>query len=161
MMKDDDRTADAPHALPALEHDDELALQSLLAPPEMDDAGWDRLHDAVVQAAAPQLAARAGENPIPSAPQLAARAGDARIPAATNARRRAAVRWLRPLMPLAAAAALLIVFVQREGATPLDFTEEALLAEMSDSEFRRLVSGSAEAASLLLLAVQDENGERN
>jgi hypothetical protein len=147
MMKDNDRATDASHAMPALEHDDELALQSLLTPPVLDDAEWERLHDNVMQAAAAHLAARAGDVRVRTA--------------AVPARHRASLRWLRPLMPLAAAAALLIVFVQREDTIPLDFTEEALLAEMSDSEFRRLVSGSAEAASLLLLAVQDENGERN
>jgi hypothetical protein len=148
-MNEYDVPNDEPSVPPALEPEQEAALQALIAPPDLPQDDWDRMHRAIVGAAHAHLAARAAANT------------DTAAAPATAARRRAALRWLRPAVPIAAAAALLLVFVQREDTVPFDFTEDALLAEMSDSEFHRLISGSAEAASLLLLAVQDENGEHN
>jgi hypothetical protein len=147
-MNEYDVPNDEPSVPPALEPEQEAALQALLAPPDLPQDDWDRMHRAIVM-----RRARAPRRPRNGQCRYFGRPPQPRAGAH-------ALRWLRPAVPLAAAAALLLVFVQREDTIPFDFTEEALLAEMSDSEFHRLISGSAEAASLLLLAVQDENGER-
>lgn len=127
---------------PALELEpaEQEALDALLREPQLTSAEWAALHAQVMSAAAPALAARGA-------------------PAAAHPRRfPRAWRWLAPMLPLAAAAALLLVLRPAPDAVmPTVEPEAALLADVSEQDFRLLVSGHADAASLLLLAVQDEH----
>jgi hypothetical protein len=77
-------------------------------------------------------------------------------------------RWTRRLVPVAAAASVVLaVWVGFPGAdpiTPLSATEAAVRAEevfqadVSEEEFRHLCSGRAKADALLLVAVEGAGG---
>lgn len=123
-----------------LEPAEQAALDALLREPQLTNEEWETLHASVMGAAAPALAAR-------------------RTPAGVIRRTRGrAWRWLLPALPLAAAAALVLVLRPGPRApAPLGDAEAALLVDVSDREFGLLVSGHSDAASLLLLAVQDEH----
>jgi len=123
-----------------LSAEEERALAAVLAEPELSADEWEALHARV---------AAAGELPL------------ARRRRATQPRRRAAMRWLLPALPLAAAAALLILvrsgtLEPRPGSSAqtadLTAVERVLLADVSDAEFARMVSGADDAEALLLLA---------
>lgn len=126
-----------------LSPEEERALGAVLGEPELSAAEWEVLRSNIVQA---------GELPL------------AERRRAAKSRRPASAAWLRPLLPLAAAAVLLLVlgrtFTTPNGAsngnTELSPAEQALLADVSDAEFARLVSGAADAEALLLIAA----GER-
>jgi hypothetical protein len=120
------------------------ALDAVLAAPDLSAAELDRLHRSIMLAAAPGLAARRAA----AAPRLSA------------SRLRGRTRWFAPVLPLAAAAALLMVIRQPDPAE-LEFHAEdaALLADVPDHEFSLLVSGHADAAALLLLAVSGDGDE--
>lgn len=125
-MRDDELQLDAR---------EQEALDALLREPSLTEAEWDALRREITRACDAPLAAR--------------RARPARRPAAT--------RWLAPLVPLAAAA-LLLVFLGRDGAPPAELTpaEQALLADVPEDEFARMVSGASDAEELLLMAVGGE-----
>jgi hypothetical protein len=127
---------------PDLEPGTQNALDALLTLPEPTEPEWSALHASIMAAAGERLARRRMvAAPVRQAP--------------TRIRRR---RWLATALPLAAAAAVLIVIGRpRAPALTLDATAEALLADISDVEFSRLVAGHEDAVGLLLLAVQDEN----
>jgi hypothetical protein len=123
-----------------LEPAEREALTALITPPALSDAEWQHLHRSVMLATHEALARRRTLAPV-------------RSPARPRIR-----RWLLPVLPLAAAATLLLfILPNREQRPPLGVTEEVLLGDMSDHEFRLLVSGHADAASLLLLAVDDQH----
>lgn len=127
---------------PALELEpaEQQALDALLREPQLTGAEWATLHARVMSAAAPALAARRA--PVAGRPLRSTRSW----------------RWLLPALPLAAAAALLLVLRPvPDAVAPFVEPEMALLADVSEQEFQLLVSGHADAASLLLLAVQDEH----
>jgi hypothetical protein len=119
-------------------------------PAEMEEAVWSVL--AAPELDAEDVAALSGRIAHASALPLARRR------AAYRPRTARAVRWLRPLLPLTAAALLVLVLARPDGgdaspAADLGVAERALLAEVSDAEFARLVSGAEEAEALLLMAV--------
>jgi hypothetical protein len=125
-----------------LEPEEERALAELLDEPHLAAAEWDRLHGRIARAAAPALARR-------------------RMP---RRARGTLPRWLVPVLPLAAAA-LLVLLLRTPGVDPagtgpaaveLGPAERALLADVSDVEFAQLVSGAADAEALLLMAVSEE-----
>ena len=137
-MKDHELDRDS-----VLNTEDQQALNSLLAEPELSAGEWDSLRDRIE---------RACELPL------------ARRRLAIRPRRAAFAKWLRPALPLAAAAALLIVLStqldlgngERPPVGELGVAERTLLADVSDAEFAQLVSGEADAAALLLMAVSEE-----
>jgi hypothetical protein len=136
---------------PDLEPAEQAALDAVLCAPELTDAEWDRLRHSTLHAAGRLLAQRRVTLPD-------SRHAPSRI---RPPRRLPSLRWIVPALPVAAAAVLLLVLVPRnEPAAPFDAAVETLLADVSDDEFRLLVSGHADAASLLLLAVQDETDHR-
>jgi len=128
---------------PVLNTEEQQALDSLLAEPELSAGEWDSLRDRIE---------RACELPL------------ARRRQAIRPRRAAVAKWLRPALPLAAAALLLIVLStqldlgtgDRQPGGELGVAERTLLADVSDAEFAQLVSGEADAAALLLMAVSEE-----
>jgi ferric-dicitrate binding protein FerR (iron transport regulator) len=124
----------------------QAALDALLALPEPSDREWAALHGAIVEAGGERLARRR------------VRAAHLRPTPVRVHRRR---RWLAPALSLAAAAVLLLMIgrVQRE-TVAFDATARALLADVSDHEFSRLAAGHTDAASLLLLAVQEQPASR-
>ena len=116
------------------------ALQTLLTAPQLTDGDRESLRARIAAAAELPLARR--RRALPS-------------------RRAVAIRWLRPALPLAAAAVLfLVLFRSAPPGSPengaLTAAESALLADVSDAEFARLVSGAADAEALLLIAVGDD-----
>jgi hypothetical protein len=119
------------------------ALEALLAPPELTATEWERLHGRILRAAEPRLAAL--------------RQAEARATSGDRGFRRR-LRWLAPTVPLAAAA-LLLLFAPGRRAGSLGEAEAALLADVPDHEFSRIVAGHADAAALLLLAVQGDDGD--
>jgi hypothetical protein len=135
---------------PDLEPAAQAALDAILNPPELTEAEWHRLHRSTMDAAQRLLAQRRVLSPA-----------DRPVPSRVHgSRQRPSLRWIMPALPVAAAAVLLLVVVQRNApVAPLDRVAEALLADVSEDEFKLLVSGHADAASLLLLAVQDENDD--
>jgi ferric-dicitrate binding protein FerR (iron transport regulator) len=151
MTKGDyERPDRADDGQPALEPAEQAALDAVLSAPELTDAEWDRLRHSTLHAAERLLAQRRVVLPD-------------RRPAPSRVRppRRPSLRWIAPALPVAAAAVLLLVLVPRnEPVAPFDAAVETLLADVSDDEFRLLVAGHADAASLLLLAVQDEADDR-
>lgn len=131
------------HATGPLEPDPRLgaALRALGEPP-LEEVDWEGLRE---------RARRGAELP------LAARQRAARAPAPRP--------WARRLLPAAAAASLALgVWLgaasdRAPGTAPavaVDEAEAVLRADLSDQEFRSLVSGRAEAESLLLLAAEME-----
>ena len=115
----------------------EQALASVLAAPELNDEELAALRGRIAQTAALPLARRRAAH-----------------------RPRSRVMWLRPLLPLAAAALLVLVLNRRDGteappAAELSAAERALLADVSDAEFAQLVSGAGQAEALLLMAVTE------
>jgi hypothetical protein len=146
----DERADQGNDEQPDLEPAAQAALDAVLIPPELTEAEWHRLHRSTMDAAQRLLAQRRVMSPI-----------DRPVPSRVRGSRpRPSLRWIMPALPVAAAAVLLLVVVQRDApVAPLDQAAEALLADVSEDEFKMLVSGHADAASLLLLAVQDENGD--
>jgi hypothetical protein len=76
------------------------------------------------------------------------------------ARARATPRWLRPLVPAALAAGIALTFVMRGGpgdaeddAFDLLAVEQAVHADVSDPEFRLMITGMNDADELLAIAV--------
>ena len=83
---------------------------------------------------------------------------------------RGAPRWLRPLIPVAAAASIAVLVwtggIGREGpagvAVPQAATEypisieEALLADLSEQEFRLVVAGRSDPDELLMIAATSQ-----
>jgi hypothetical protein len=134
-----------------LEPEEQAALEALLRTPELTDADWDRLHRSTSEAAERLLAQRRIASVVARRPPSRVR----------PVRQWPVPRWLAPALPLAAAAALLLFVTQREDAVRPHGTfgaaDEMLLADVSDYEFSLLVSGHADPASLLMLAVQDEH----
>lgn len=114
---------------------EQVALDALLREPRLTDAEWHALHGRITRLCDAPLAERR----------------------ARTARRPRTARWLRPLVPLAAAALLLVFFV-RDGSGPpeLSTAEQALLADVPEDEFARMVSGASNAEELLLMAVGGE-----
>jgi hypothetical protein len=125
---------------------EEAALAALLGPPACTPAELDALARATVEAAGPALAGRR---------LAAARAADS-IRSTRSTRRRRLARRLAPLIPVAAAAALALFLLRGPDASldiPYGAEERALLADVTDQEFARLVAGHDRAAAWLLLAV--------
>lgn len=94
--------------------------------------------------------------------------GRAEMPLARRRRARTRpTRWLRPLIPLAAAASVAVLIwtggVGRDGPTTIApsvvgtayqiSVQEALLADMTEQEFRRVVADRNDPDELLLIAV--------
>ncbi|NJD09043.1 MAG: hypothetical protein FIB01_00910 [Gemmatimonadetes bacterium] len=123
--------------------EEEQALHAVLAAPELNDEDWEALHARVTAACQLPLARRRP---------------------AMRSRRAGTFWWLRPVLPLAAAALLLIIFRlpfgggERSGeagqAAASSAAERALLADVSDAEFAQLVAAGEDAESLLLMAVE-------
>jgi len=127
---------------PELAPEEEQALAAVLAAPALSGDDWESLRGRVTDACELPLARRRR---------------------AAHPRRAQALKWLRPALPLAAAALLLILLWSpldgpRSGdngqSADLTAAERALLADVSDAEFAQLVSGAADAEALLLIAVE-------
>lgn len=143
-----------------LEPRQQALLDTLLATPRITAEEWEQLHGRIARAAADELARRRSlAAPLAELPDpVVLPMGHGRSPMVTP-RGRARARWLLPVIPLAAAAALLLVVsVPDEPAPAFGAAEAALLADIPDHEFSRLVSGHADAAALLLVAVQEDDG---
>lgn len=133
-----DETPQDPTPDPALA----AALRSLADEPPLESVDWERLRTSI--------AARA-ELPLA---RLRARGSDRPVPA------RAAARLARPLLPLAVAASVaLAVWVGTAGEPPAAESaarlpvEEAFRPDLSEQEFRLLVSGGTDPEALLRLAL--------
>lgn len=119
------------------------ALRSLDEPP-LESVEWERLRGAIRSRAEMPLA------------RLRGRAAGGRAPAPR------AGRVLRPLLPLAAAASIaLTVWVaaggdpREPGPAPRLPEEEVFRPELTEQEFRLLVSGDADPEALLLIALDE------
>ena len=122
------------------------ALRSLEAEPPLESLDWERLRGTLRERAELPLARRRGR-------AAAGRVGDAGRPRS---------RALRPLLPLAAAASIaLAVWLgtgsgSPEGAPPAPLTaEEVFGPDLSEQEFRLLVSGGGDPEALLLIALDE------
>jgi len=147
---------DQMHDAPAPDPELARALRSLGEEPPLERVDWEALRAPIHARAELPLARlrRAGEG----APATPRKASPARV-------------WLRPLVPLAAAAGIgavaLLGWPGAEEPAPPAATameeridpEEVFRADLSEQEFRLLVSESGEAEELLLIAVGEGGGD--
>ena len=120
------------------------ALRLIDSEPPLQEVDWDALRSSIVARAEMPLARR--------------RTRSARL-----------ARWTRPLVPLAAAASIaLAVWVNGlrapeapiaegtgDAVTPATSVEDVFQADVSEQEFRHLVSGRANASDYLLVAIDE------
>ena len=126
------------------------ALRMIEAEPPLDEVDWESLRSAIVARAELPLAQR--------------RTRSARL-----------ANWTRPLVPLAAAASIaLAVWVNGlgvpdsatapiaegnvEAIRPAVTPEDVFQADLTEQEFRLLVSGRANAEEILLVALENTDG---
>ena len=129
------------------------ALRDAEAEPPLQDVDWSGLRSSISAAAALPLARRRHA-------LLGGRTGAAVRPA------RPATRWLRSLAPLAAAASIAVAVWAgsgRPGLTPAPApvaeasasVEDVFRPDLSEQEYRQVISGRDNADALLLIAIDE------
>lgn len=135
------------------------ALRDAVGEPPFDDVDTDALRGRIRERAAPELARRRADGPTGVGV-------DRRVDDRSD-RRRVLRRWLTAVPLAAAAAAAFLLFTADEDGADAPATdagdaaaivtaEDALLADVPEDELRRRVTGRADPAAWLSMAVADD-----